>query len=122
MAVVHGGVDDGFGPLADAFKVNFDSGVEQGAALAVYHRGRLVVDLYAGFADAGTGTPWTADTLTVGFSVTKGLMALCGYLAHQQGLLDFDAPVASVWPEFAANGKQDTIIRDLFDHRSGLMA
>jgi CubicO group peptidase (beta-lactamase class C family) len=122
VTVVHGGVDDGFGPLADAFRANFDSGAEQGAALAVYHRGRLVVDLYAGVADTGTGTPWTADTLTVGFSVTKGLMALCGYLAHQQGLLDFDAPVASVWPEFAANGKQDTIIRDLFDHRSGLMA
>ncbi|CAN5672337.1 serine hydrolase domain-containing protein [soil metagenome] len=122
MTTIHGNADDGFGPLADAFNANFESGAEQGAAVAVYHRGRLVVDLYAGVADAVAGTPWTADTVTVGFSVTKGLMALCGYLAHQRGLLDFDAPVASVWPEFAANGKQDTIIRDLFDHRSGLMA
>jgi CubicO group peptidase (beta-lactamase class C family) len=37
-------------------------------------------------------------------------------------LLDFDAPVASVWPEFAANGKQDIVIRDVFAHRAGLMA
>ena len=49
-------------------------------------------------------------------------MALCGYLAQQRGLLDFDAPVATVWPEFAANGKGDIVIRDVFAHRAGLMA
>ncbi|MET0698844.1 MAG: serine hydrolase domain-containing protein [Mycobacterium sp.] len=122
MTNIHGDADDGFGPVVDAFAANFDAGAEAGAACAVYHRGRLVADLHAGVADTTTGAPWTADTLTVGFSVTKGLMALCGYLAHQRGLLDFDAPVTSVWPEFAANGKQDTMIRDLFSHRSGLMA
>jgi CubicO group peptidase (beta-lactamase class C family) len=122
MTEIHGGADDGFGPVADAFEANFAAGVEAGAACAVYHRGRLVVDLYAGVADAETGAPWERDTLTVGFSVSKGLMALCGHLAHQRGLLDFDAPVATVWPEFAANGKADTVIRDLFSHRSGLIA
>jgi CubicO group peptidase (beta-lactamase class C family) len=117
-----GFADEGFGPVADAFAENFRRGAEMGAACAVYHRGRLVVDLHGGTADASTGRPWTADTLAIGFSVSKGLMALCGYLAHQRGLLDFDAPVASVWPEFAANGKQDIVIRDVFAHRAGLMA
>jgi CubicO group peptidase (beta-lactamase class C family) len=117
-----GFADEGFGPVADAFAENFRRGAEMGAACAVYHRGRLVVDLLGGTADASTGRPWTADTLAIGFSVSKGLMALCGYLAHQRGLLDFDAPVASVWPEFAANGKQDIVIRDVFAHRAGLMA
>jgi CubicO group peptidase (beta-lactamase class C family) len=117
-----GFADEGFGPVADAFADNFARGTEMGAACAVYHRGRLVVDLYGGTADAVTRRPWTADTLTVGFSISKGLMALCGYLAHQRGLLDFDAPVATIWPEFAANGKQDIVIRDVFAHRAGLMA
>lgn len=117
-----GFADEGFGPVADAFAENFRQGTEMGAACAVHHRGRLVVDLHGGTADAATGRPWTADTLTTAFSVSKGLMALCGYLAQQRGLLDFDAKVCSVWPEFAANGKQDIVIRDVFAHRAGLMA
>ena len=117
-----GFADEGFGPVADAFAENFRRGTEMGAACAVHHDGRLVVDLHGGTADAATGRPWTADTVTVGFSVSKGLMALCGYLAHQRGLLDFDATVASVWPEFSSNGKQDIVIRDVFAHRAGLMA
>jgi CubicO group peptidase (beta-lactamase class C family) len=117
-----GFADEGFGPVADAFVENFRRGAEMGAACAVHHRGRLVVDLHGGTADAVTRRPWTADTLAIGFSVSKGLMALCGYLAQQRGLLDFDAPVASLWPEFAANDKQDIVIRDVFAHRAGLMA
>jgi CubicO group peptidase (beta-lactamase class C family) len=122
MRAFPGFADEGFGPVADAFADNFDRGTEMGAACAVYHDGRLVVDLHGGTADAVTRRPWTSDTLTIGFSISKGLMALCGYLAHQRGLLDFDAPVASVWPEFAANGKGDIVIRDVFAHRAGLMA
>jgi CubicO group peptidase (beta-lactamase class C family) len=117
-----GFADEGFGPVADAFVDNFRRGTEMGAACAVYHDGRLVVDLHGGTADAVTGRAWASDTLTIGFSISKGLMALCGYLAQQRGLLDFDAPVATVWPEFAANGKQDIVIRDVFAHRAGLMA
>src|ERR1700712_477755 len=117
-----GFADEGFGAVADAFVDNFRRGTEMGAACAVHHDGRLVVDLHGGTADADTGKPWTTDTLTIGFSVSKGLMALCGYLAHQRGLLDFNETVATVWPEFAANGKQDIMIRDVFAHRAGLMA
>jgi len=122
MITVHGAADDGFGPVADAFRENFTEDIEVGAACAVYHRGRLVVDLYAGVADARTNRPWGPQTLAVVFSVGKGLMTLCAYLAHQRGLLDFDAPVVSVWPEFGANGKEQTTIRDLFCHRAGLAA
>ena len=110
------------GPSRTRSPRTFVAAPEIGAACAVHHDGRLVVDLHGGVADATTGRPWTADTLTIGFSISKGLMALCGYLAHQRGLLDFDAPVASVWPEFAADGKQDIVIRDVFAHRAGLMA
>ncbi|WP_197746961.1 serine hydrolase domain-containing protein [Mycolicibacterium madagascariense] len=122
MNAFPGFADEGFGPVADAFADNFRRGTEMGAACAVYHRGRLVVDLHGGIADAVTRRPWTADTVTIGFSVSKGLMALCGYLASERGLLDFDAPVASVWPEFAAQGKGDIVIRDVFAHRAGLLA
>ncbi|MHA6764938.1 serine hydrolase domain-containing protein [Streptacidiphilus sp. PAMC 29251] len=119
---IHGFADEGFGAVADAFAENFRLGEELGAACTVQHRGRLVVDLHAGVADRRTGRDWTEDTLVLGFSVTKGLIALCAQLAHQRGLLDLDAQVSTIWPEFAAHEKQDIVIRDLFSHRSGLMA
>ncbi|MFD5827328.1 serine hydrolase domain-containing protein [Lentzea sp. NPDC060358] len=122
MTQIHGFADEGFGPVADAFRDNFDRGAETGAALAVYHRGRLVVDLHGGVGDSTTGRPWTADTVAVGFSATKGLLALIAYLAQQHGHLDLDAPVVSVWPEYGAHGKERTTIRDVFAHRAGVVA
>ena len=35
-----------FQPLLDAFRANFDEGLEIGASMAVTHHGRLVVDLW----------------------------------------------------------------------------
>jgi CubicO group peptidase (beta-lactamase class C family) len=122
MTEVHGFADEGFGSVADAFRTNFDENLETGASVAVYQNGRLVVDLHAGIADATSGEPWSADTLALTFSVTKGLVALSAFLAHQDGLLDFDAPVTSLWPEYAAHGKETTTIRDLFSHRAGVVA
>ena len=51
---------------------NFHDGWErEGAALAVYYKGELVVDLYGGYADASALRKWTPDTRTVVFSATK---------------------------------------------------
>ncbi len=38
----------------------------------------------------------------------------------ERGLVDYDEPVASFWPEFAAGGKQRVTVRDLMTHRAGL--
>ncbi|GAA2118424.1 serine hydrolase domain-containing protein [Actinomadura napierensis] len=122
MTTIHGFADEGFGPVADAFAANVAGGAELGAACAVRHRDRLVVDLHAGLADARTGRAWTDGTLVVGYSVTKGLVALCAQIARARGLLDLDAPVGEIRPEFAVKGKENVRIRDLFSHRSGLMA
>ena len=37
-----------------------------------------------------------------------------------RGLLDLDAPVATYWPEFAANGKEGVLVRHLMSHTSGV--
>ncbi|HEX7301497.1 serine hydrolase domain-containing protein [Lentzea sp.] len=122
MTEIHGFADEGYGPVADTFRDNFERGAETGAALAIYRDGRLVVDLHGGVRDSTTGQPWTADTVAVGFSATKGLLAIIGYLAQQRGLLDHDAPVTCLWPEYGAHGKEDTTIRDVFAHRAGVVA
>jgi len=48
-------VEPGFGPVADAFRANFDDHDDVGAACCVYLDGRPVVDLWGGVADRASG-------------------------------------------------------------------
>jgi CubicO group peptidase (beta-lactamase class C family) len=91
----------------------------RGAAVCIYHRGRKVVDLWAGVRDE-SGRPWRADTLAMSFSTTKGVVATALHVLADRGLLDYDDPVAKHWPEFAQNGKQHITVRDVLSHRAGL--
>lgn len=118
-------VADGFEPVRAAFADNFARRGERGAAVAVYHEGRRVVDLWAGSRDAdGDPAPgrvaWSRDTAQVVRSVTKGVTAAAPLLLHQRGQLDLDAPVATYWPEFRANGKSRVLVRHLLSHRAGV--
>lgn len=122
---IQGVVTEGFEPVRDAFVRNFEVLGDRGAAVAVYRDGRKVVDLWGGTKDAdGTEPrpPWTADTVQIVRSATKGVAAAVPLLLHQRGLLDLDAPVASYWPEFKAGGKEKTLVRDLLAHRAGVPA
>jgi CubicO group peptidase (beta-lactamase class C family) len=117
---VHGEVDDGYGPVIDVFTDNFRKRGDLGAACAVYVAGRLVVDIWAGVADARTGRKWDADTAAVIFSCSKGILAVSAYVLVQDGRLDLDAPVSRYWPEFAQHGKEAITVRWLLSHRAGL--
>jgi CubicO group peptidase (beta-lactamase class C family) len=109
-----------FKGVGDAFAANFDAGLEVGAALAVFLDGELVVDLWAGSADPTTGRAWTADTLQCVFSSTKAITGLAIAMLVDRGVLDYDAPIASYWPEFAQQGKEAITLRDVLCHRAGL--
>src|SRR3954453_22014224 len=93
----------GFGKVADAFAENFAERGDTGAACTVYLDGELVVDLWRGSSGGG---PFTRNTRSVMFSVSKGITAICLLMAAEEGLLDLDAPVAQYWPEFGAHGKE----------------
>jgi len=117
---VEGTCAEGFEAVRDAFAANFVDPGEIGAAVSVVVEGRLVVDLWAGLADAHTGRAWTKDTPVLVYSATKGPTATCALLLWERGLLDLDAPVADVWPEFAAAGKGAVTTRHLLTHQAGL--
>jgi CubicO group peptidase (beta-lactamase class C family) len=121
-AHIAGVVSPGFERVRDAFATAFDGKPVMGAALAVRHRGEAVVDLWGGVADARVGSPWTYDTATVVFSCTKGLVAILAAELVRTGRLDYDAPVARYWPEFARAGKGGVLVRHLLSHRAGLSA
>jgi CubicO group peptidase (beta-lactamase class C family) len=117
---IDGYVASEFEPVLDAFAANFDERGEIGAAMCLYLDGEPVVDLWGGLADATTGVPWDEDTLVLVFSATKGVTAICASLLVQRGLLDPEARVTTLWPEFAQNGKDDVTVGQVFSHQAGL--
>jgi CubicO group peptidase (beta-lactamase class C family) len=119
-ADIGGWVEASFEPVIDAFAANFDQHGEVGAAVCVYVDGEPVVDLWGGLADATAGRPWTADTVVLVYSATKGVTAVCANRLVEQGRLDPAAPVASYWPEFAANGKEAITVEQVLSHQAGL--
>src|SRR5205085_2428511 len=108
-----GWVAPGFEAVRQEFERNFTRRGELGAACAGYHRGELVVDLWGGSRDRHAREPWREDTLVLVYSTSKGLAAMAVALACSRGLLDYDAPVAGYWPEFAAHGKEHVTVRQL---------
>lgn len=96
------------------------SGRESGLQLAAYLDGHLVVDACAGVADGRTGRPVDSGTLFSLFSCGKGLTAAAAHLLAERGALDYDTPIASYWPEFAAHGKERITLRHALTHTAGI--
>ena len=82
--------------------------------------GEPVVDIWGGFVDEEHTAPWREDTLTNVWSTTKTMTFLCALMLADRGELDFHAPVAEYWPEFAAAGKEQVQVRHLMGHTAGL--
>ncbi|MGW3663026.1 serine hydrolase domain-containing protein [Streptomyces sp. NPDC005141] len=118
--LTEGHCDPRFTAVRTAFEENFRARGELGAAVCVTLDGETVVDLWGGSADAARTRPWERETLVNVWSTSKGPTALCAHILADQGLLDLDAPVATYWPEFAAAGKADVLVRHLLSHRAGL--
>ncbi|MGW4242587.1 serine hydrolase domain-containing protein [Nocardia sp. NPDC004722] len=118
---VSGSADPRFASAVRTFARVFAGRHGNGGALAVYQHGELVVDVWAGASDAH-GTPWTADTGAMVYSASKGVSATVLHRLADRGMLDYAAPVAEYWPEFAANGKARITVTELLSHRAGLSA
>lgn len=113
-------VEPGWEPVREELLANLASGADRGAGVAVMHRGRLVVDIAGGHRDRHGEVPYGPDALQVVFSTTKGVTALAVAMCAERGLVDYSAPVAEYWPEFAAAGKAGITVADVLSHRSGL--
>jgi CubicO group peptidase (beta-lactamase class C family) len=85
--LIAGGVDEGYGKVADVFRRNMTSGDEIGAAVAVYRDGAKVVDLWGGYRNGITKAPWQEDTAVTVFSTTKGVSSLAVAVAASRDLI-----------------------------------
>ncbi|HWP72682.1 MAG TPA: serine hydrolase domain-containing protein [Gemmatimonadaceae bacterium] len=117
----YGFVAPGFEEVRAEFERNLRERGEIGAAVAAYWRGEKVVDLWGGLRIPGGTALWNEDTMVIVNSTTKGLAAMTLALANTRGWLDYDAPVAYYWPEFAQNGKSAITVRQLLAHEAGLV-
>ena len=113
-------VAPGWEPVRDAFVHSFDIKEERGAGVAVYHRGKCVVDLMGGWRDRERAVPYDADTLQLVFSTTKGITSIAVAMCVERGLLSYEEKVSTYWPEFVAKGKADVTVAQLLSHRAGL--
>ncbi len=117
---IHGACDERFASVREAFIKNFKQGLDVGASFAVTLEGETVVDLWAGHADEACTRPWERDTIVNVYSTTKTMTAMSALLLADRGELDFHAPVAVYWPEFAQNGKENVLVSHLMSHSAGL--
>lgn len=111
-------VDDS--PVRAAIRASIDAGHEQAVHIVAYHKGQKVLDVWDGLADPATGKAATADTLYNVYSVTKAVAATALHIQAEKGLVDYDAPIADYWPEFAQNGKAAATVRHALTHRAGV--
>lgn len=115
---VEGEVADGFEPVQEAFADIIARQAGTGAAVAIWHDGRWVADLWGGTADRAGTRAWGRDTIAMTYSVSKPFTALCALVLVDRGRLELDDPVQRYWPELRA----DATVRQLLSHQVGLVA
>ena len=121
---IKGVCPDRFGAVKDAFAANFTDAPEgldeQAARFSVCIGGETVIDLWAGQADPRSQTPFTETTLAPVFSTGKAVMALMIATCVERGLLDYDRPVAEIWPAYGQAGKERITLAQMMSHQDGL--
>jgi len=115
---VSGTVDPRFAPVREALEEVVAHTAGTGAAIAAWHDGSWVVDLWGGFADAGRTRPWASDSIVQPYSVSKPFAAVCALVLVGRGALDLDAPVQRYWPELIA----PATVRQVLSHEAGVVA
>lgn len=108
--------------IAFAERIRDASGVTGGggAAVALWQDGKPLLSIHGG--ETVPGQPWTASTPCLIWSASKGVAAACVLHALQEKNIPLSTPVADLWPEFAAEGKERTTLAELLSHRAGLAA
>jgi CubicO group peptidase (beta-lactamase class C family) len=79
-------------PGFEAVRAAFAMDPRGGSALAVIHRGEVVVDLREGWRDPARTTPWDAETLVNVYSVGKPVIALAVLMLVERGLIRLGRP------------------------------
>lgn len=114
---LQGSFQQSWKPVADAMWENCANHSDSGA-VSVYHRGCVAVYVWCGVKN--NTSPWTPDTLTNVFSMTKSVSAMSVMKLVDQGYMDYDDYASEYWPAFASRGKDNITIGMLTSHAAAL--
>jgi CubicO group peptidase (beta-lactamase class C family) len=120
MTEIRGTAEPRFDRLSELLSNSIDAGTDVGASVSVTIEGETVVDIWGGWTNESRTTPWQADTIVNVWSTTKTMMALAALVCVDRGQIDLDTTVGTYWPEFAANGKENVLVKHLLGHTSGV--
>ena len=115
--------DDWTVPLAEYVESRLAADGIAGAAVAVVQADDQLWVQGFGQRDVEAGLPVTPDTLFHIGSITKSMTALLAASLVEEGLIDWDGPVVSVYPDFAladANATATVTMRHLLSMTSGI--
>jgi CubicO group peptidase (beta-lactamase class C family) len=115
---IEGAVDPRFETVRDVLAEVVAASPGTGSAVAVWHDGGWVVDLWGGYADAARTRAWGRDSIVMPYSVSKPFVAVCALLLADRGLVELDAPMATYWPELRAG---TATLRQVLAHASGVV-
>jgi CubicO group peptidase (beta-lactamase class C family) len=119
MTPLEGEVAEGFEPVREAFRQVVAKQNGSGAAMAAWHEGRWVADLYGGYVDAARTRPWSVDSIVMPYSVTKPFAAVCLLVLVDRGLVALDESMQTYWPELVA----PATVRQVLSHQAaGIVA
>ncbi len=110
-------------PLADFVEIRLAEDGIAGAAVAVVRADEQLWGQGFGYRDVEAGLPVTPDTLFHIGSITKSMTALLVAGLVEEGLIDWDTPVVSIYPDFALSDTESTIsvtMRHLLGMTSGI--
>jgi CubicO group peptidase (beta-lactamase class C family) len=105
--------------LTELFEENFTKYGEVGASVCVIHQGEAILNIGNGFSDRSGGVRWTQNTRVLIWSATKALTSACLLHCCDQLSVSLDRRVTEFWPEYGANGKAHTLLRQVLAHQAG---
>jgi len=117
---INGFVAPGFEEVKELFAENFRVGHDKKAQICVYHKGEIVVDLWASVEKDDNFGP---DTMMNVFSSTKSITAIALAKVIEENPdkgITYDTKISSIWPEFKGKYKEDAKIKDLMRHELGV--
>ncbi|KAI3902688.1 hypothetical protein MKX01_011420 [Papaver californicum] len=91
-----------------------------GIQVCAYKDGKVIIDTAAGMLGKYDPRPVQPDSLFPVFSVTKGITAGLVHSLVDSGKLKLEENVATIWPVFGANGKDNIKVHHVLNHTSGL--
>ncbi len=101
--------------IEEIARTHLERGWHDGAQLAVYRDGGLLLDLRVGSAASDD----RSDARLLWFSATKPLTAVATMILVERGVIGLDTPLVEVWPEFDAHGKAACTVRHVLTHQGG---